>query len=146
MSGMSTYRKVLFILSIIFLVFAVLYLGIGIMALMVGTSDSISEAELAQIAAASGTDARTALKIVAAVMIAYGAWEALVAILGIRGAKNPRKMGLVTIIYGIEAAVVIFGLAMALFTRSFTTSQFQGIVPVVAFFICMAIRREAHKA
>jgi len=72
--------------------------------------------------------------------------QGFVAALGIRGARNPRKMGLVTVIYGVQSAIVVVTLVMALFTGSFGLSQLQGIVSLAAFFVCMAVRREAREA
>ena len=145
-SKMTTYRKVLYVLSIILLVLAIIYLGLGIIALAVGSTSLISDAQLSQIAAAADMDGREALQLGATIMIVYGVWEALVSILGIRGAKNPHKMGLVTVIYGIEAAIVVCGLVVTLFTGNFTTDQFQGLLAIAAFFICLMVRKEARES
>ena len=77
-------------------------------------------------------------------MIVYGVFEGIVALLGIRGAKNPRKMGLITVIYGIAAALAMVSLLIALFTRNVDLTAVQYIVPIVAFFLCMKIRQEAR--
>lgn len=142
---MSTYRKALRVLSIVFMVCALAYLAIGVTTLVAGESLFGTSSVVAQMAAEAGSDSATLIQAVAILMIVYGVWEAIVAALGIRGAKNPRKMGLVTVIYGIEAAIVVVGIVMALFTGSFGLSQLQGIIALVAFFVCMMVRKEARE-
>lgn len=143
---MSTCRKVLLVLSIVFLVLALGYLALGVVTLVAGESLFGASDAVAQMAAEAGSDPATLIQAFAVLMIVYGVWESFVAALGIRGARNPRKMGLVTVIYGVQSAIVVVTLVMALFTGSFGLSQLQGIVSLAAFFVCMAVRMEAREA
>lgn len=142
---MTPVRKGLFILSIVYAVVAVLYIALGVVSFACGTDAGIlNNEDLVKMAAESNSSVQEMFAAAAITMIVYGVFEGIVALLGIRGAKNPRKMGLITVIYGIAAALAMVSLLIALFTRNVDLTAVQYIVPIVAFFLCMKIRQEAR--
>jgi hypothetical protein len=141
---MTPSRKGLLIVSIIYVVVAILYIALGVVSFACGSDSGIlNNADLAKMAAESNSSVQEMFAAAAITMIVYGVFEGIVALLGIRGARNPRKMGLITVIYGIAAALAMVSLLIALFTRNIDLSIVQSIIPIVGFFLCMKIRQEA---
>lgn len=147
MSGMTTSRKILYVLSIISLVFAVIAVIFGIMAVAVsGASEMASDASMQSISDAMGMSVADLVVVAGIVFIIDGVLEIFVSILGIRGAKNPNKMGLLTVLCGIAAVLSVIGTISGMVNGNMHPMYLETIITVVIFILCLNIRKEAKEA
>jgi hypothetical protein len=147
-SIMSTYRKALKVLSIISLVFSVLslILGVFIVGGSVANPDTVLETVSAYPLGMSNAESLQVVMGIGVVLALFSLVEVFVSAMGIRGANNPSKMGFVTVVAGITAAISVIGTVAGLAQGAGSFgSVLTTVVYVAFFFICYKVREEGKQ-
>ncbi len=143
---MSINRKILKVLSIISLVFSVLGVVLGALIVFLGFANPDGALKAVSVASIGGmTHAESLAVIIGAgvVLALYFMWEFFVSLMGIRGANNPSKMGFVTVVAAISAAVGMIGLVLSFANNGSVVSSLVTAVFACAFlYVCYRVREE----
>lgn len=147
---MSTYRKVLKVLSIVSLVLSIIgiLMGVGIVFLCGTNPDGALQAiSVNPIGSMSATDTLYVVLGVGIFLAIYCVWEVFVSIMGIRGANNPRKMGFVTVMAAISFAIGALGFVAGVAGGNFSVSGLCALVLSGAFlYVCYKVREEGKNS
>lgn len=147
---MSAYRKFLKVISIISLVLSVIMVvlcGVGMATVLSNPDVALDTIKQYPIPGVDNMD--TYFMVVGAFVVGlvYFVWEAFVAVMGIRGANNPKKMGFVTTIAGITAVLTVVFFVVNIATSGFSfqndfSELLQAVIDILFFYICLQIRKE----
>lgn len=151
---MSGSQKFLYWLSLIILAFGACYVAIGVVGLIMGTySPLLTDSALAVAGGDSAAqdallqyDPETYSVMIAVVLIIYGIWQVVISLLGVRGAKNPRKMLPITLLYLIDAVLTCVMQVQVFATEGVRIGAIQSVVPIITFFVCLRIVIQNKKA
>ena len=151
---MSGSQKFLYWLSLIILAFGACYVAIGVVGLIMGTYSPLltstalvgAGSDPAAEAASLQYDPAAYSAMVAVVLIIYGIWQVVISLLGVRGAKNPRKMLPITLFYLIDAVLTCVMQVQVFATEGVRIGAIQSVVPIITFFACLRIVVQNKKA
>lgn len=143
---MSGNRKALKVISIISLVLDVIVVVCGALLLFACALDPATALDVASknpIANFSGSETVEILLGFSVVATVVGLWDVFVSIMGIRGAKDPSKMGFVTVCAGISFALAIIGVIGDIANAVFSLSDLFELAFMGIFFgVCWDVRKE----
>lgn len=146
-SEMSSIRKFLFALGIVYIVLSVVQIAFGaLVGLAAGSTEvleALGQSGIEKVAQEIGTTSQTLVSAIGVIVAVAGVWCLLVGILGIRGAKNPAKLGLATVLNGISAVVCVLGIGSAVASGSAASGIVAAALPVASFVCCLLARKEA---
>ncbi|MCI1664797.1 MAG: hypothetical protein LKI25_00290 [Atopobiaceae bacterium] len=137
----STSQKILKVICIIWIVFTVigLILAIGVTALGGVGMFGVSSGEITGADAASVTTGGTLLLVMGVATIIIGIVDLIVGIFGLRGANDPRKIGVFFVLCAIDLVICVIGVIAGMVQGSDQSTLVQNIVDCVWPAICLGL-------
>lgn len=136
---MSGSQKALKVISIITIVYAVILLVFGVLMAAGGSLLGGETIDVDGTAASAGIVAA----ILGVTLIVGGVVDLVIGLLGLRGAKNPRKVGPFFVLCIVGLALGLVGLGMSIAQGTFDPASLVNIVIIaVCLFLAMRVRRQ----